>query len=1020
VAEICVEGEYLETDGPCFGLCIPCNDPRWPGPSNEEECVECLTPPVSTYPCECEGKVSFLELSLPDGYIVTEVVGKKEVNVAVFTQDGPNVTIASLGDNLGTMLTIRGDGWEIKIHTSCSVPIGPGCLFCSSDMSVCATIISGRSGKRDAFLCPYEEGTCTSNDGDDDDDEVSCDCEGKVNYLELVITPTGTTVDDVTGKKDEVDFTQVGDLITITPVGDDDDRHEHHETLGTEVRIEVGGVTISVHTSCSKPIGPGCMFCEGAYCVEVVAGTSAQFNAPLCEYTPSECAAGQRKRGGWGHDDDDDDGKGKGPKDPPTVCPVEAEACPAGSFREVDRLDHTNQGCSVLHEQSCASNNKYTECVEDDEYPGGAKCCKPDHRRSGGHGKCKTLHDVHDDDHVDEGYGECHNCTGPIFPNAPIELLECGVGMCPEDICDACAPGQACNGTACITCPAGMISDGFGCIEPDPHHLPHLLCIKTLCYYRPGSGKYVCPFRPGCRTELDINDVTGPIPDEIDDIGCKKIHITCDGGCEWGGLNGTLPAIHSKCTEDFEVRGHKHLHGKLYRPRGRHLKRFIVCDNDLDEFEEDDDEDDDATSPPEMQEMDVGNNNIQDRIPNWLTERGKTRFRGNRLFGVPPERCFDEPESCEEIDEDSTNELTSCRTERKLKKNKGRRNNKYECDRVCWDDRHGNKKCGGPGNAEVSEPDEAGERTFTKGKFRKGKAAYVDDDDEEEENDGEDDYPIPEKVHNHKSKFKKFKRRQRTHTRSARRIAFRDHSGADQEIDGGLFVGVETLSFVHPNLGSTIPAVYSEELEELEINAEHVTGPIPDLATTWPNLKRLYIHANITGVLPCPVQNMTAYVVTGSEGGASLPTNCSRDTECSTCLQMDVSDMNLEGVVPAWVLDPARLTHFDARNNHFTWVEVPESITFPCNGNSERVDLRGNAITERLPEELCNDAFSFVLSKGKYYPCPHRLAPWELGLVIAVCVIGCFLLLCTFYVCCVRPRGGRNGPEYIALPTRYT
>ncbi|MCP4115289.1 MAG: hypothetical protein GY737_07735, partial [Desulfobacteraceae bacterium] len=139
---------------------------------------------------------------------------------------------------LGTEIYIY-VGWRLntKIHTSCSKPIGPGLV--SGDFEV----LSGFS-REGGELCPVNLPP--------PDDE--CGCEGKVTELTLKYNGDDAAVVKVEQRNEGTIFWRKldpGDTFTITG-------KDKNGTLGTEIYIYVGWrLNTKIHTSCSKPIGPG-------------------------------------------------------------------------------------------------------------------------------------------------------------------------------------------------------------------------------------------------------------------------------------------------------------------------------------------------------------------------------------------------------------------------------------------------------------------------------------------------------------------------------------------------------------------------------------------------------------------------------------------------------------------------------------------------------------------------------------------------------------------------------------------
>jgi hypothetical protein len=249
--------------GPCIPLptCTPTNTPiatSTPLPAGTP------TATATSAPCgECRGGVTSLTLR----YVGTtasahiQVLQKKgEVVFDGTVQPGETFTFSGTDryGKLGTEITIKVNGQvNTTLHTSCSKPIGPGLV--SGDFEVVAG-----SSKDGGPLCPVPGpgGPCG-------------ECRGGVTSLTLRYN--GTTADahiQVLQKKGGGVFdgtVQPGETFTFS----DTDRHGK---LDKEITIKVNGqVNTTLHTSCSKPIGPGLV--SGDF--EVVAGNSKD-GGPLC------------------------------------------------------------------------------------------------------------------------------------------------------------------------------------------------------------------------------------------------------------------------------------------------------------------------------------------------------------------------------------------------------------------------------------------------------------------------------------------------------------------------------------------------------------------------------------------------------------------------------------------------------------------------------------------------------------------------------------------------------------------
>ncbi len=274
---------------------------------------------------ECKGKVTELTLEY-NGSVAAQVIVKQKESV-VFNGNlvpGQHFTLEGIDDK-GTL------GVEIKlyivvdpnscshpldaaIHTSCSKPIGPGLVAGSF------TVVSAYS-LENGLICPAD----TPPTGDD------CDCEGKVTDLTLQYIGTETDADilvvgkihkkknhDKHGKHDKHNKNdeqkkdckhkkhdkkgkhgkkgkkeETGDPIYLGTISEGDIftiyGNDSKGTLGTEINLLINGlINANIHTSCSKPIGPGLIVGDFL----VIEGNSRE-GGPLCpvESTPPDSSS---------------------------------------------------------------------------------------------------------------------------------------------------------------------------------------------------------------------------------------------------------------------------------------------------------------------------------------------------------------------------------------------------------------------------------------------------------------------------------------------------------------------------------------------------------------------------------------------------------------------------------------------------------------------------------------------------------------------------------------------------------
>jgi len=189
----------------------------------------------------CKGKVTQLTVQY-NGSETAYIEVEQKKNGTVFEGlVAPGDTFTFDGKDkhgtLGTEISIYVDGQlNTKIHTSCSRPIGPGLV--SGDFEV----IEGYS-KDGGLLCPIPPPT----DGGE--------CKGKVTQLTLQYNGSGGDAYIVVEQKKNgtvfEGWVTPGDTFTF-------DGTDKNGTLGTEISIYVDGhLNTKIHTSCSRPIGPG-------------------------------------------------------------------------------------------------------------------------------------------------------------------------------------------------------------------------------------------------------------------------------------------------------------------------------------------------------------------------------------------------------------------------------------------------------------------------------------------------------------------------------------------------------------------------------------------------------------------------------------------------------------------------------------------------------------------------------------------------------------------------------------------
>lgn len=197
--------------------------------------------PVEPSECqECKGGVTELTLrnNGPGGVIRVE---SETVVFEAFVPTGGEFTI--FGDKADGKfkkdIKVFVDGVEVaKIHTSCSKPIGPGTIF--ADFEVVNAV-----SKDGGTVCPPGPAPECST------------CKGKVTELTLSYDGAADADIIVTDKDGRELFNgavAAGGSFSFS--GKDD-----KGTMTTEITISVNGVdAVTIHTSCSQPIGVGSVF----------------------------------------------------------------------------------------------------------------------------------------------------------------------------------------------------------------------------------------------------------------------------------------------------------------------------------------------------------------------------------------------------------------------------------------------------------------------------------------------------------------------------------------------------------------------------------------------------------------------------------------------------------------------------------------------------------------------------------------------------------------------------------------
>ncbi|WP_282042497.1 DUF7467 domain-containing protein [Winogradskyella flava] len=217
---------------------------------------------------ECDGKINALELKFNGDVsaqirVETKNVGengsKIVFNEYVESEDNFNFIGNDNKGTLGTEISIFIDDLlNTKLHTSCSIPVGPGLIF--GDFEV----IWGTS-RNGGELCPLDDSTSSPA-------EDCNDCDGKINYMDLIYNGSQGATITVETKRAGIDGSKIVFNEFVAPGGTFDfSGNDNKGTLGTAITIFIDGVkNTELHTSCSVPVGPGLVF--GSF--EVLSATS--------------------------------------------------------------------------------------------------------------------------------------------------------------------------------------------------------------------------------------------------------------------------------------------------------------------------------------------------------------------------------------------------------------------------------------------------------------------------------------------------------------------------------------------------------------------------------------------------------------------------------------------------------------------------------------------------------------------------------------------------------------------------
>ncbi|MEQ9399590.1 MAG: hypothetical protein RJQ04_10550, partial [Longimicrobiales bacterium] len=199
-----------------------------------------VTPPPPPEPCdECKGGLLEMTLRNNGAEALIRVESEGVVFEGVVPTGGEFTIVGDRDDGkLKKDVKIFVEGVEVEeIHTSCSRPVAPGTVF--GDFEVVRAV-----SKDNGSVCPVLP----------PDPDACAECKGGV--LEMTLRNLGP---DATIRLESETVVFDGLVPTggeFTVVGDRSDGK-----FKNDVKVFVNGVEVEkIHTSCSKPIGPGAVF----------------------------------------------------------------------------------------------------------------------------------------------------------------------------------------------------------------------------------------------------------------------------------------------------------------------------------------------------------------------------------------------------------------------------------------------------------------------------------------------------------------------------------------------------------------------------------------------------------------------------------------------------------------------------------------------------------------------------------------------------------------------------------------
>lgn len=245
--------------------------------------VFCITPMLfaqgsgeECQPCEGQATTLTLEYNGAEEALITITDRRGEITLfedtvaagASFTVEGAarpakgkgkgrKARVGTLGAEIALFID---DAFEASIHTSCSVPLGPGMEF--GDF----TVTDGAS--RAGILCDATGETQEDDTTDGTNDVDNCECAGGATELVFQYTGASAEVGIVQRKLGDLLYqgtTATGDIVAVSGTW-------KSGKLGNEILIFVDGeLDQTIHTSCSLPLIVGTQFGDFL----LVAGASA-------------------------------------------------------------------------------------------------------------------------------------------------------------------------------------------------------------------------------------------------------------------------------------------------------------------------------------------------------------------------------------------------------------------------------------------------------------------------------------------------------------------------------------------------------------------------------------------------------------------------------------------------------------------------------------------------------------------------------------------------------------------------